>query len=476
MNQRWTLHIRNFGPIQSADIELHPFMMFVGPNNSGKSYLNTLIWGLLTQGKTLFDGFTAEGPAYKACCDWLIQEENHAREYSLNRNSKNSENYISTIGNDEIQLFVDWFNELLHARKKEFLRALFNSDVIDAERLSVSNCSSVNPVSIKWNSSSHAMSGKFVSMNYDGFSLCFSQEPTEKLKPELYLKIMLIRLMVARHVNEIDSVACDDIWDFKIFKSSSLYLPADRTGFMLNFRSLAFSMFEQGFSLQDRPKGLHTMPAIRFLQGLLELPKEENGTYYKEIVDWLENKVINGSFLRQDDVLPNFRYTPKESNQELALYLCSSLVTELAPLVLFLKGSDQYGTLIIEEPEAHLHPEAQRKTAQALVRLVNKGLPVWITTHSDIMFQQFNNLIALSHLPNRAEVCQAMGYEESDILDPKDAVAYQFIVHENGTIVEPLNLIETGFEAPSFNQSLADLTAETITLHDLTDELESDQS
>ncbi len=102
----------------------------------------------------------------------------------------------------------------------------------------------------------------------------------------------------------------------------------------------------------------------------------------------------------------------------------------------------------------------------------NSGKSYLSTLIWGVLTQGNNNLIALSHFPNRAEICQSMGYEESDILDPKDAMAYQFIMKEGGTVVEPLNLTETGFEAPSFNQTLGDLAAETIKLHDLTDELE----
>ena len=315
-----------------------------------------------------------------------------------------------------------------------------------------------------------------ISLSSGEFGLYFSQEKKGTSDLGFPLRYILLHMMTGDIGNTVDSMVGLGGRYFQSSGGASLYLPSARTGFMLNFRSLASSTIGQGFSLQDHPKGLHTTPTINFLQGLIELPKEEKGNHYNDIVDWLESNVIHGSFVRNDDVLPNFNYIPKDSDQELALHVCSSLVTELAPLVLFLKVNSWYGSLIIEEPEAHLHPAAQRKVAQALVRLVNRGLPVWITTHSDIMFQQFNNLIALSHLPNRAEICQSMGYEESDILDPNDAMAYQFIIKEGGTTVEPLKLLETGFEAPSFNQTLGDLAAETIKLHDLTDELESPES
>ena len=38
------IHITNFGKIEKADIELGKFIVFVGENNSGKTYLMQLIY------------------------------------------------------------------------------------------------------------------------------------------------------------------------------------------------------------------------------------------------------------------------------------------------------------------------------------------------------------------------------------------------------------------------------------------------
>lgn len=43
----WTVHVEKFGKIESADIEVAPMTLFVGDNNSGKSYIMTLIYGLI---------------------------------------------------------------------------------------------------------------------------------------------------------------------------------------------------------------------------------------------------------------------------------------------------------------------------------------------------------------------------------------------------------------------------------------------
>ena len=44
---RWTVHVKNFGKIEEAHVEIAPLTLFVGDNNSGKSYIMTLIYGLL---------------------------------------------------------------------------------------------------------------------------------------------------------------------------------------------------------------------------------------------------------------------------------------------------------------------------------------------------------------------------------------------------------------------------------------------
>ena len=63
-------------------------------------------------------------------------------------------------------------------------------------------------------------------------------------------------------------------------------------------------------------------------------------------------------------------------------------------MVLFLRdGMGMGDTLIIEEPEAHLHPAAQTEMAYTLARLVNAGVRVVATTHSDWLLKAFGNLM-----------------------------------------------------------------------------------
>lgn len=44
------LYVKEYGKIKEAKIKLAPLTLFVGDNNSGKSYLSSLIWGLYNIG------------------------------------------------------------------------------------------------------------------------------------------------------------------------------------------------------------------------------------------------------------------------------------------------------------------------------------------------------------------------------------------------------------------------------------------
>ena len=86
MNKKWSLYVENFAKIKSAQIEISPLMCFVGDNNSGKSYLMSLLWGILNLGKEIFPKTSSEAKSYKKCEQWLINNLN--KEHTNNINQK----------------------------------------------------------------------------------------------------------------------------------------------------------------------------------------------------------------------------------------------------------------------------------------------------------------------------------------------------------------------------------------------------
>ena len=103
---------------------------------------------------------------------------------------------------------------------------------------------------------------------------------------------------------------------------------------------------------------------------------------------------------------PTLVYRPAEAKGkfELEMTRASSMVGEIAPLVLYLKGGIEPGdTLFIEEPEAHLHPSAQTQITEILAAMVHAGIRVVITTHSDWMLPSIANIVRRGELGEESE-------------------------------------------------------------------------
>ena len=110
----------------------------------------------------------------------------------------------------------------------------------------------------------------------------------------------------------------------------------------------------------------------------------------------------------------------------------SSMLSELAPLLLVLKSPRLYvDHLTIDEPEAHLHPEMQVRVASFLAALVNQGMGIVLTTHSDFFVAQFNNMIRLHELTESIDPPQPLG---NPVLDRSRVRAVRFS-RENGWCV-----------------------------------------
>lgn len=241
---------------------------------------------------------------------------------------------------------------------------------------------------------------------------------------------------------------------------------------MLSYKTLTAGLMES-WGLDKKVKSDFPLPIIRFLQFLLhmDLSKSENGNDpRREIAERIEREILGGKIeQKKNPVIADFHYVPDLLKHALSFHMTSSMVSELAPLVIFLKGNANIypiDSIIFEEPESHLHINAQRLLAKYLVKLVNNGIPVWMTTHSDVFFQQINNLIAAT--PEHREKLLGMGYKEDEILRPDDIGAYQFNTDESDGMTRtiPLEQDEDGFIVPTFNESVRSLVKETIDLEE----------
>ena len=179
-------------------------------------------------------------------------------------------------------------------------------------------------------------------------------------------------------------------------QSCAYYLPAGRRGIMQAHEAMATAGQKQILPMAD--SGILT----DFLKPIVGY-QEGNGVAnpMQRIAAALEAEVLRGVIEPKHPVPEavamdslEFQYRPRQAVRGLRLSQASSMVSELAPLVLFLRSVVRPGDmLIMEEPEAHLHPAAQSQLAFTFARLVRAGVRVVVTTHSDWFLQRLGILI-----------------------------------------------------------------------------------
>lgn len=155
------------------------------------------------------------------------------------------------------------------------------------------------------------------------------------------------------------------------------------------------------------------------------------------------------------------------SNEVVPLYLSSSMVNELTPIIKALTGATRYDYFMYDEIENCLHPQKQQEMARLLNRMNNKGYRLIVSTHSDTMATKLNNLFLLSFdddKKSRAEKLEKLHLTTEDLLDTQKVSVYQFVNKENGKSeakeIEFRKVPYTGYDFSLFTKNSLDLYEE----------------
>ena len=96
----------------------------------------------------------------------------------------------------------------------------------------------------------------------------------------------------------------------------------------------------------------------RFAQKLLEINKYRKKGFFYDLACDMEYDLFGGEiFIKDDDSPLKDIYFKRDDGLEIPLSQASSSINEMTPLIPYLKYIlKEKDSLIIEEPEAHLHP------------------------------------------------------------------------------------------------------------------------
>ena len=487
-----TISVKNFGPIAEGSVDLKPLTIFVGPSNTGKSYMATAVYAVMR-------GF--EGP--------------HHWGYAVNRQSQGDGQRLiqwhgpsgrmltaRNGGKDAVEALVQWAsrldgNELLRGdvywsdlttelqnEIKHSIRLMFDSlalDVLDK----VADIYGDAPRFVKTDTGredfriglSRDQPRLSVSINIaDGAHQSADFDLSQMPLRQPYLEAILrqtdlhsgselgLRSSAMVFLTLLDS-AMDPL--YVGLPPRSYYLPAARSGTVQVYRTLTESLY------RSQRVNASVLPGAtaEFLADLSSLNSDMKTKRSTELlsasIDFIQQGVLQGKIDLDESAglpFPDFAY--ETDTGKFTLDQTSSMVSELAPLILFLKYLVRPGDLLIlEEPESHLHPAAQRQLARGIVRLVNAGVKVLITTHSDIIISQINNLLALNQAS--PELIEEGGFEPEDFLQEDQVGAYLFRHDQGlgGSEVVRLDIDpDTGIDEDEFADVFEDIYNESIAL------------
>lgn len=441
------IHVRNFGKIESADIDLSNLVVFVGENNSGKTYLMQLIYGLFSFFYST--NFNEADEINKVFYDLKSEDERIAIKQD------NSEFYRS---------FQAALNSCIEHNKNAIVESMFHTNSLTVDSLSVE----FNPPLLKL---SMSCDGKYKDDSgiFKRYTISVDDRPIHALGFDESFPQDLIDRITMR---ELTSILLSELTGLSIREAgrrrdekSFIYLPASRSGIMLLYANY-LSNDEKNHNLEDEAfiiktgtnnsteneYGL-TEPVYDFLMFLLKHKNSELSLKdHQELLSFIDRNIIEGHL---DKVGNAIRYRPEQSDQSIPIFLSSSLVSEIAPVYQIISGIRRFTYVMYDEIETCQHPTKQLQLARLLVRMVNEGLKMIVSTHSDTMAAAINNLITLSSKKNRAELASKLGYEEADLIQSDSVKAYHFKIGENGktTVIEiPGHFsIGVGFDFDLFN-------------------------
>ena len=402
--------VENLGPIRTGEVELRPLTLLIGKNNTGKTYMAQAIHAAhkaLNMTRSADPSPPLDGTEIMILED-LLRNRTFPRDVELPP-------AVATKALTWIHGFLQDASENLPGR----VRAYFGVSGLQE----ITSWGSDNPCSISVRGKNGGTSANLfgtpsgspqVSQKHVNFSKHAANQLDHMIQ---YTKRYPRRfghdaerrdgMYFDFEYNLYTLSLSEGLWAEYLssygFGATSYYLPSGRSGLLQAWTDVVrmkLQLDRERFGLErDRDISLGGV-ALDFLSEFQSLFSQHSRLQRRQpsqsdaldSVRQLLQKTIDGSVTIDSEVdeIPALIY--QQGDKYIPIQRASSMVADLAPLAIWSQELvDPGDLLIVDEPESHLHPEAIRQVARALVRLANAGVKVLCATHSPVLLHQISN-------------------------------------------------------------------------------------
>ena len=417
------IDVRNIGPLKRAKFDLRPLTVFIGTNNTGKSWLASIAYALSSYTRSTTYLASVRKREYELHTEkkWSSFAKNPGK---ILENLQKRNQLI--LDEEDYNLALSFLNLDLQAEaiKKEIYRCIPS---IKSSHIVRTNSVDDSTISVHTTHDNNFTAPANFVLDVNRSAAKLTSEIQKKICIDEQEKQKLVRLIqslsLALKQNESHRFSHDlfietvGLLNKNICFASheSLYLPAERIGLINNFRTFLSSGFQHNVdSNLRRSTGVN----LDFVKKLLDLPRTSGNDDFSSEVSRIEEKILDGKIIVEHDELdlPQFFFEPNSELNRIPLNSASSMISQIAPVVLFLRYyGRQFRMLIIEEPEAHLHPESQEKFIQEICSWIKCGYKILITTHSEWIIEELSNQV----LSNEIKISKGIAASEVGVWEFK---------------------------------------------------------
>lgn len=433
------ISVENFGPVREGTVEFKPLTVFIGPNNSGKTYMATLMYAL-------FKAFARN--AFSTV--WPPQFHGaFGDEYGETLRSWTTPPplTVNDLPDGVREALERMASSLIYDGTGNLSRGMLDAfGVIDTSHLAS-----------RVNGEARSFALSVSAFGLDQSIIKLPQKPLPVLVESDHSPPPIGDLDISGVLNQSPfrarNMLLKFVWNefldqWGIPAGDVHYLPAGRSAILRGWEFLQSTTVAEFATAQPGVSGDFLRTLQRVLRGTDNDPNKalaaiRNGGGQNPALFLMENDLLAGGISVADNSASQIKMRYETDGLlSVPIQQASSMAAELAPLYLWIERVLRPGdVLIIDEPEAHLHPENQRLVARVLVRLVNVGVNVICATHSSMILHQMSNhiLAAKKTEKKRTEV----GFEDDDILNLDDLGAYLFNPSDGGVEIEPVETDDT---------------------------------